>query len=103
MTTGVWDYRLEYDAERGDILDAVDTVFRSGRLIMGESVRASEAEFAASLSGTFSRASRSYLDEAPAAYKDIETVIGRQSDLVDVVHTLRPLITLKGDSRAKED
>ena len=63
----------------------------------------SEAEFAASLSGTFSRASRSYLDEAPAAYKDIQTVIGRQRDLVDVVHTLRPLITLKGDSRAKED
>ena len=63
----------------------------------------SEAEFAASLEGTFSRASRSYLDEAPAAYKDIETVIGRQRDLVDVVHTLRPLITLKGDSRAKED
>ncbi len=63
----------------------------------------SEADFAASLSGTFSRASRSYLDEAPGAYKDIETVIGRQRDLVAVVHTLRPLITLKGDSRAKED
>lgn len=44
---GVWDYVAEYDAERDDILDAVDTVFRSGRLILGESVRAFEAEFSA--------------------------------------------------------
>ena len=46
-TTRVWDYRLEYDAERDDILDAVDTVFRSGRLVLGDSVRGFEAEFAA--------------------------------------------------------
>jgi aminotransferase EvaB len=45
-TTRVWDYLLEYDAERDDILDAVDTVFRSGRLILGESVRGFEEEFA---------------------------------------------------------
>ena len=44
-----------------------------------------------------------YVDEAPAAYKDISTVIERQLDLVEIVHTLRPIITLKGDSRAKED
>lgn len=62
-----------------------------------------EAEFVASLAGTHSKPSRSYLDEAPGAYKDIDTVIGRQADLIEIVHTLRPLITLKGDSRAKED
>jgi aminotransferase EvaB len=47
MTTRVWDYLAEYDAERDDILDAVDAVFRSGRLIMGESVAGFEREFAA--------------------------------------------------------
>ncbi len=41
-----WDYRAEYEVERDDILDAVDTVFRSGRLILGEGVRAFEREFA---------------------------------------------------------
>jgi aminotransferase EvaB len=46
MTTRVWDYRDEYEAEREDLLDAVDTVFRSGRLILGDSVRGFEAEFA---------------------------------------------------------
>jgi tRNA-splicing ligase RtcB (3'-phosphate/5'-hydroxy nucleic acid ligase) len=62
-----------------------------------------EAQFAASLEGTYSKPSVNYIDEAPGAYKDIETVIGRQSDLVEIVHTLKPIITVKGDSRAKED
>jgi tRNA-splicing ligase RtcB len=44
-----------------------------------------------------------YVDEAPGAYKDIDLVMKRQSDLVSIVHRLTPVITLKGDSRAKED
>lgn len=47
MTLRVWDYRAEYAKERDDILDAVETVFESGQLILGESVRNFEAEFAA--------------------------------------------------------
>lgn len=47
MTTRVWDYLAEYQAERQDILDAVETVFASGRLVLGDSVRGFEAEFAA--------------------------------------------------------
>ncbi len=47
MPIQVWDYRAEYEAERADILDAVETVLRSGRLILGDSVRAFEREFAA--------------------------------------------------------
>ncbi|WP_394618812.1 DegT/DnrJ/EryC1/StrS family aminotransferase [Lentzea sp. JNUCC 0626] len=47
MGTSVWDYLAEYEAERDDILDAVDSVFRSGRLVLGESVAGFEADFAA--------------------------------------------------------
>lgn len=47
MTTSVWNYLEEYENERDDILDAVDTVFRSGRLVLGKSVRGFEEEFAA--------------------------------------------------------
>ncbi|MFF5502547.1 DegT/DnrJ/EryC1/StrS family aminotransferase [Streptomyces roseolus] len=47
MTTHVWDYLPEYEKERADILDAVETVFRSGQLILGRSVRGFEEEFAA--------------------------------------------------------
>ena len=43
----LWDYRAEYEAERDDILAAVDQVLRSGRLILGESVAAFERELAA--------------------------------------------------------
>ncbi|QFZ21439.1 DegT/DnrJ/EryC1/StrS family aminotransferase [Saccharothrix syringae] len=46
MTIRVWDYLAEYEAEREDVLDAVETVFRSGQLVLGESVRRFEEEFA---------------------------------------------------------
>ena len=59
--------------------------------------------FETSLKGTFSKPSMSYVDEAPGAYKNIETVIDRQRDLVEVMHVLRPIITIKGDSKAKDD
>ncbi len=46
MTIGVWGYLGEYEQERDDLLDAVDTVFRSGQLVLGPSVAGFEAEFA---------------------------------------------------------
>jgi tRNA-splicing ligase RtcB len=36
------------------------------------------------------------LDETPAAYKDIDAVMSAQSDLVDVVHTLKQVVCVKG-------
>jgi aminotransferase EvaB len=45
MTIGVWDYRDEYKELREEILAAVDGVFKSGRLILGEHVAAFEREF----------------------------------------------------------
>ncbi|MFI1169807.1 DegT/DnrJ/EryC1/StrS family aminotransferase [Streptomyces sp. NPDC020801] len=47
MTTYVWDYLHEYQDERDDVLDAVETVLRSGQLVLGRSVRGFEEEFAA--------------------------------------------------------
>ncbi|WP_432041921.1 DegT/DnrJ/EryC1/StrS family aminotransferase [Streptomyces cadmiisoli] len=47
MTTLVWSYQDEYAAEREDILDAVDSVFSSGQLVLGPSVSEFEKEFAA--------------------------------------------------------
>ena len=66
-------------------------------------VAITSSAFEASLKGTFSKPSMSYVDEAPGAYKDIDTVISRQLDLVDIAHTLQPIITIKGDSKAKDD
>jgi dTDP-3-amino-2,3,6-trideoxy-4-keto-D-glucose/dTDP-3-amino-3,4,6-trideoxy-alpha-D-glucose/dTDP-2,6-dideoxy-D-kanosamine transaminase len=47
MTVQVWDYLLEYENERKDVIGAVEKVFGSGRLVLGESVSSFEAEFAA--------------------------------------------------------
>jgi tRNA-splicing ligase RtcB len=74
---------------------------RLGRNVARKTI--SQAEFQQSVAGTFSKPSMSYIDEAPGAYKDIDTVIARQDDLVEIVHRLSPIITLKGDSRARED
>jgi len=36
------------------------------------------------------------IDETPAAYKDIESVMNAQSDLVEIAHTLRQVVCVKG-------
>ncbi|GAA3463257.1 DegT/DnrJ/EryC1/StrS family aminotransferase [Saccharothrix longispora] len=46
MATLVWDYLAEWEDERADIMDAVETVFSSGRLVLGPSVAGFEREFA---------------------------------------------------------
>lgn len=46
MSIRVWGYLEEYEQEREDVLDAVDTVFRSGQLVLGDSVRGFEESFA---------------------------------------------------------
>ncbi|HEY2058055.1 MAG TPA: DegT/DnrJ/EryC1/StrS family aminotransferase [Amycolatopsis sp.] len=46
MAVQVWDYLPEYRNERADILDAVETVFESGQLVLGKSVAGFEQEFA---------------------------------------------------------
>jgi len=36
------------------------------------------------------------IDETPGAYKDIDAVMAAQSDLVEIVHTLRQVVCVKG-------
>ena len=36
------------------------------------------------------------IDELPAAYKDVDAVLSAQRDLVDVVHTLKQVLCVKG-------
>src|SRR6202021_1806070 len=49
MPINVWDYLREYDELRDEILAAVDRVFRSGRLILGQEGVKFEREMAAYL------------------------------------------------------
>ena len=38
-----------------------------------------------------------FVDEIPAAYKDIDVVMEDAADLVQVEHTLRQIVNVKGD------
>ena len=42
------------------------------------------------------RKDKNVIDETPAAYKNIDSVMAAQADLVDIVHTLRQVICVKG-------
>jgi tRNA-splicing ligase RtcB len=42
------------------------------------------------------RKDKSVIDETPCAYKDIEKVMQAQSDLVEIVHTLKQVVCVKG-------
>ncbi len=42
------------------------------------------------------RVDEAVVDETPAAYKDIDAVMAAQNDLVEVVHTLRQVVCVKG-------
>ena len=46
--------------------------------------------------GVECRKDKGVLDESPAAYKDIDAVMAAQADLVDVVHTLKQILCVKG-------
>jgi len=46
--------------------------------------------------GVECRKDKGIIDEIPAAYKDIEQVMEHQSDLVEVVHTLKQIVCVKG-------
>nr|BFE80177.1 hypothetical protein GCM10020093_027780 [Planobispora longispora] len=53
-------------------------------------------DFKAQTAGVECRKDTGVIDEIPAAYKDIESVMAAQSDLVEVVAHLRQLICIKG-------
>ena len=46
--------------------------------------------------GVVCRKDKGVLDEIPGAYKDIDEVMANQSDLVEVVHTLKQVVCVKG-------
>lgn len=56
----------------------------------------SEADVSQQTDGVECRKDKGMIDEIPAAYKDIDKVMNDQSDLVEVVHTLKQLICIKG-------
>lgn len=53
-------------------------------------------DHATATAGVECRKDASVIDETPAAYKSINAVMAAQEDLVDVVHTLKQVVCVKG-------
>ncbi|QNN65236.1 RtcB family protein [Sphingomonas rhizophila] len=54
------------------------------------------AEHIADTAGVECRKDEGMIDESPRAYKPIEAVMAAQSDLVEIVHTLKQVVCVKG-------
>src|SRR3569623_1880304 len=54
------------------------------------------ADHARAVQGVECRRDAAVIDETPAAYKDIDAVMAAQTDLVDIEHTLRQVLCVKG-------
>jgi tRNA-splicing ligase RtcB len=55
-----------------------------------------EGDLAQQTEGVICRKDKGVVDEIPGAYKDIDTVMANQSDLVEVLHRLKQVICVKG-------
>ena len=58
--------------------------------------RFSEQDVEQQTQGVECRKDKGIIDEIPGAYKDIDRVMAHQSDLVEVVHTLKQIVCIKG-------
>ncbi len=58
--------------------------------------RFSLADHIEATAGVECRKDADVIDETPMAYKDIDAVMAAQADLVDIVHTLRQVVCVKG-------
>lgn len=54
------------------------------------------ADHAAAVAGVECRMDEDVIDETPAAYKSIDAVMAAQADLIEVVHTLKQVVCVKG-------
>jgi YD repeat-containing protein len=78
-------------------LDGDDTV--TARRAMSRTQarrRYTVADHAAATAGIECRKDEDVIDETPMAYKSIEAVMHAQRDLVEIVHTLRQVVCVKG-------
>ncbi len=87
----VWDYLKEFEKEKEEIYSALDKVFKSGRLILGESVKSFEAEFSQYCGVQFGVGVASGTDALFLALKALN--IGEGDEVITVPNTAVPTIS----------
>jgi tRNA-splicing ligase RtcB (3'-phosphate/5'-hydroxy nucleic acid ligase) len=84
---------------KGNALALNSAPHGAGRMFSRTAARKkfSREELNAAMAGIEWRHTDAFLDEIPAAYKEIDQVMADASDLVQVTHTLRQIVNVKGD------
>jgi tRNA-splicing ligase RtcB (3'-phosphate/5'-hydroxy nucleic acid ligase) len=86
-------------AGKGNKLALNSAPHGAGRMYSRSAARRkfARADLDAAMAGIEWRKTDAFLDEIPAAYKDVDQVMADASDLVEVRHTLRQIVNVKGD------
>lgn len=85
-----WDYLEEYNGHRASYLQAADTVFSSGRLILGEHVATFEQQLAAYCGASSALGVNSCTDALFLALKALG--IGQEDEVITVSNTAVPTV-----------
>ena len=91
MKIKFWDYLAEYDSEKNDILAAVDKVFGSGQLILGDQVEAFEREFSEFCGVTHGIGVANGTDAIFLALKALD--VGPGDEVITVANTAIPTVS----------
>jgi tRNA-splicing ligase RtcB len=86
-------------AGKGDRLSLHSSPHGAGRRYSRTAARRTftAEDLRTAMAGIEYRDTDAFLDEIPAAYKDIDTVMADAADLVDIRHTLHQVVNVKGD------
>jgi tRNA-splicing ligase RtcB len=86
-------------AGKGDRLSLCSSPHGAGRAYSRSAARRTftAADLRTAMAGIEYRDTTAFIDEIPAAYKDIDQVMADSADLVEVRHTLRQIVNVKGD------
>lgn len=84
---------------RGDAMSLDSSPHGAGREYSRSAARRTftHEQLREAMAGIEYRDTDAFLDEIPAAYKPIDRVMADAADLVEVRHTLRQLVNVKGD------
>lgn len=84
---------------KGDLQSYCSCSHGAGRVMSRAEAkrRFSLADLIAQTEGVECRKDEAVIDEIPASYKDIDQVMANQTDLVEVVHTLKQVLCVKGN------
>ncbi|GLZ44576.1 hypothetical protein Acsp06_07610 [Actinomycetospora sp. NBRC 106375] len=83
---------------KGDAMSLTSAPHGAGRAYSRTKARATftHDQLRAAMAGIEYRDTDAFLDEIPAAYKDVDVVMADAADLVEVRHTLRQVVNVKG-------